>query len=77
LEKKRGRKEQPFIVNGIAEGIGRFNYRIYALNSALAHVKTIERLQKENPKKLIKLIGQIHVEKEELNQQLILPLSKS
>jgi len=77
LEKKRVKKEQSFIVTGIADGIGRFSYRVKTSNSTLAHVKAIEKLQKENPKKLIKLIGQIHVEKEELNQQLILPLSKS
>ena len=82
MEKKRVKKERPFIVSGTADGIGRFSYRVETFNYALAHIKATKRLQGDHPGKLIKLIGQmhieqIHVEKEKLDQQLVLPLSKS
>ena len=75
MEKKRAKKEQPFIVTGMTEK-GGFSYRIEALNSALAHFKAIKKLQRDHPGELIRFIGQVHVEKgkREEEQQLVLPL---
>ncbi len=73
MKREKVRNKQPFVVSGMTEK-GGFSYRIEALNPELAHIKTIEKLQRDYPGELIKLIGKIHVERErEKKQQLVLP----